>query len=606
MRFGSFAAWRDPILGDLNRFQVRYLELHRALLLDGVSFGLFDSFPERDFLTVSQRLANEGDSFVRMALPTLGRAFDRALVSGTFQCPEQFRRKNRTRLPLLWFTVFDRVLDSDSGTLRPQPCVRSIQYLRQILLLDSKIDYPSTVVQQETALRTFADCQARMRALKLDVSHPVMERARDLISHVLGRQPLDTHHLVPKHGPGGVAEGKTNTEKWHFDSWPRSLEPVFPFLMYGKPNIRLDPKHSGIPLTRSVTKVCLVPKDSRGPRLISAEPAAMQYVQQGLWREMETRFQRSSLFSSSVALRDQGKNREHCLRAHDQGFATLDLSNASDTISCQLIWFLFGGIRDWRRALFHARSTHARLPTGEEIRLYSFAPMGSAVCFPIETIVFWSIAVSCVSWFERIGYSSACRLVSVFGDDIIVPVDSASFVLDILRMIGCEPSPSKCCYMTPFRESCGIETFNGIDVSITRNKQYLYGEALHIEQFPSLLSYNQSLYASGYKEASRFFLTLLRRLTPTASVDERCSSSFLACGPYSKGGLKTRWNDKLHRFEAYVPVPRQRSENWECPQDRLMASLVGARTSDRMALRGGNTRLAWKSFDYFPKGRIVV
>lgn len=591
-------------MGDHNRFQVRFLELHRAMLLDGVSLSLFDSFPERDYLQVSQRLISEGDSFVRITLPTLGRAFDRALVSGTFKCPEQFRRKNRTSLPLLHYPLFGKVLD-DEGRLRAQPCLRSIQYIRQLFLLDSKLDVSPTQVQQETAVSTFKACQERNRSLKLDVTHPVMVRARDLISQVLGRYPLDMLALRPKHGPGGVSEGKTNTEKWSFDSWPKSLEPLFPFLWYGKPNFRLDPNDKGVPLTRSVSKICLVPKDSRGPRLISAEPAAMQYIQQGLWLEMETRFQRNSLFQSSVALRDQEKNRKHCLRAHDQGFATLDLSNASDTLSCQLIWFLFGGIRDWRRALFHARSTHARLPSGEEVRLYTFAPMGSAVCFPIETIVFWSLAVSCVSWYERIGSSSACRSVSVFGDDIIVPIGCAEFVLDILRFVGCEPSPTKCCYLTPFRESCGIETFAGTDVSITRNKQYLYGEALCIEHYPSMLSYNQSLYAAGYKHAASFFLTQLRKLSPTASVDEPHRSSFLACGPVYKDGLKTRYNKDLHRFEAWVPTPRQRSENWTDPLGRLHAALSGLRTSDRMAIRGGNTRMAWRQFDYFPKGSGV-
>lgn len=592
-------------MGDHNRFQTRYLELHRALLLDGVSLSIFDSFPEQDFLLVSRRLTQEGDSFVRLTLPTLGRAFDRALVSGIFTCPEQFRRKNRTRLPVYLYSAMSKVLDDD-GRLRSRPCILSIQYLRQLLLLDSKLNFDSTQAQKDAAVSTFIECQERLSSLKLDVSHPVMASARDLISRVLGRSPLDTFNLDPKHGPGGVSEGKTNTEKWTFDSWPRSLEFLFPYSLYGKANIRLDPVHSGVPLTRSVTKVCLVPKDSRGPRLISSEPAAMQYIQQGLWRELETRFKRSRLFQSSVALRDQEKNRQHCLRSHEQQFATLDLSNASDTLSCQLIWFLLGGVRDWRRALFHARSTHARLPSGDEIRLYSFSPMGSAVCFPLETLVFWAVAVSCVSWFEGVGYSTACRTVSVFGDDIIVPLGCAAFVIDILRYIGCEPSESKCCYRTPFRESCGIETFDGTDVSITRNREYRYGEALCIEHFPSLLSYNQTLYARGYKHASSFFLTLLRRITPTASVDEPHSSSFLACGPVNKDKLKTRYNEALQRFEALVPTPRQRSEGWEDPLGRLHAALVGFRTSDRIAIRGGNTRMAWRSFDYYPKGKVVV
>lgn len=584
-------------MGDHNRFQVRFSELHRAILLDGVQFRIFDSFPELDYLLIQRRLEEEGDSFVLRTLPLLGRALDQALVSGIFLCPEQFRRKSRTRLPLLLFTAFSRVFSSE-GVLLTHACSVTIQFLRQLLLLDSKLEQPSDRSQEAAVESRFRDCQQILSATRLDADDPLLQGARELCSLVLNSVDFEALDTVPSHGPGAVAEKKTANEKWEFKSWPKSLEPVFPYLHFGKPNIRLSSTDRGVPLVSSETRACFVPKDNRGPRLISVEPAAMQYVQQGIWRCMERVISRHKLTSQSIAFRDQTENQRMCARAAADGFGTIDLSNASDTVSCQLVWYLLSGARKWRRALFHARSTHVVFPSGR-VRLYSFAPMGSATCFPSETLVFWALAVSCVSSVLKVGMLRASRMTRVFGDDIIVPEACVPPLLSLLRRVGCEPNPSKTCYETPFRESCGVEYFGNDDVSITRNRHYYYGCNLQLEQYPSILSYNQSFYKAGYMNAARFWLERLRSITPTASIPRVIPNTFVAFGSPDLGGLKLRWNTGYQRFEAWTPVSRQRYLRWEEGHPaRLTAALVGSSTSDRTAIRGGNTRLAWKSFEF--------
>lgn len=132
--------------------------------------------------------------------------------------------------------------------------------------------------------------------------------------------------------------------------------------------------------------------------------------------------------------------------------ATIDLSNASDTISygvCQLVL-----PEDWLVLLNSLRAPLTRVD-GRYVRLEKFSSMGNGYTFELETVLFQSLCTVIVG--NR-------REVSCFGDDMIVPSSRSTDVIAALKFFGFEPNVDKTFCEGPFRESCGGDFFNGVPV----------------------------------------------------------------------------------------------------------------------------------------------
>jgi hypothetical protein len=104
------------------------------------------------------------------------------------------------------------------------------------------------------------------------------------------------------------------------------------------------------------------------------------------------------------------------------------------------------------------------------IRLKKFAPMGSAVTFPVQSIVYACVAVSAILFSTNRKVTSqtiekAASLVSVFGDDILLPTTALSSLVSLLSYLGLKVNTDKTYGTGQFRESCGIDAFAGVDVT---------------------------------------------------------------------------------------------------------------------------------------------
>jgi len=97
--------------------------------------------------------------------------------------------------------------------------------------------------------------------------------------------------------------------------------------------------------------------------------------------------------------------------------------------------------------------------------------MGNGYTFPLETLIFWAIARTCV----RSG-----GIVSVYGDDIIVPSEDYEQLCYVLRAAGFSPNKTKSFSTGPFRESCGADYFYGIDIRPTYVKDVISVETLYV------------------------------------------------------------------------------------------------------------------------------
>jgi len=513
-------------MGDLNSVLRRFVALRKSIIDDGVTSGI--PFCDKDVQTMLERASSEGSSFFKVTFSVLGKALDRGLIDGNLKIPASFGTKRNTSLPRFCYAVFRTIFD-DGGTLLANPKLSSIFFLRQLLLFDSKLLTEPSVDQRRQAVDGFEKRQETLRKVRVPTSHPVVLRAQKLLGSVL--RGLDLSVITPGHGPGGVADGLDRFERWDFTEWPLKASRWYPHDKYGSSSFKAL-CDVGVPRIRREmnTKCCLVPKDFKGPRLISAEHTVNQYLQQGQMKKMMQYIDNHRLLRRSIRLRDQTFNQKICRRAYEDGLVTLDLSNASDTVSSTLVWFLLAEVPKLRSQLFCTRSDFM-VYENRKIKITAFAPMGSATCFPIETLVFWALSLASVRhvtsfWPHPISrmrspLEEASSSVAVFGDDIIIPAYAMDTLVGTLQTVGCEVNTSKTCYSTPFRESCGSEWYNGVDITIIRNKEYQYEDRKKLIDYPALLSLQRKFFLKGLYSAAALCKDWAREIYPVLTVTYR-------------------------------------------------------------------------------------
>jgi len=188
------------------------------------------------------------------------------------------------------------------------------------------------------------------------------------------------------------------------------------------------------------------------------EPHERMFIQQGLMSKIYDHIECDSMAKGYINFTRQSINQNLAyLGSLDQRYATLDLKDASDLVSWELISRIVRP--EWLAALSATRSDKASLPNGQTVELKKFAPMGSALCFPIEAILFFCIA----------------RLVTdkvwVYGDDIIVGNAYALPVIEKLHHYGLKVNLDKSLFTGFFRESCGSDYYKGDFITPVRYRK---------------------------------------------------------------------------------------------------------------------------------------
>jgi len=513
-------------MGDLNSVLRRFVALRKSIIDDGVTSGV--PFCVKDSQTMLERAKSEGSSFFKVTFSVLGKALDRGLIDGNLKIPASFGAKRDTCLPRFCYAVFRTIFD-DRGILLANPNLSSVFFLRQLLLFDSKLLTEPSLEQRKLAVDGFEQRQKTLRKVRVPVDHPVVLRAQKLLGSVL--RNLDLSVIDPGHGPGGVADGLDRFERWDFTEWPYKAGRWYPHEKYGSSSFKALCELGAPNIRREMnTKCCLVPKDFKGPRLISAERTVNQYLQQGQMKKMMQYIESHRLLRKSIRLKDQTFNQRICQKAYEDGLVTLDLSNASDTVSATLVWFLLAEVPKLRSQLFCTRSDFM-IYENRKIKIAAFAPMGSATCFPVETLVFWALSLASVRHVTsfwpypisrvRSPLEEASSSVAVFGDDIIIPSYAMDTLVGTLQSVGCEVNTSKTCFQTPFRESCGSEWYNGIDITIIRNKEYQYDDRKKLIDYPALLSLQRKLFLRGLYSAAALCKDWAREIYPILTVTYR-------------------------------------------------------------------------------------
>jgi len=214
------------------------------------------------------------------------------------------------------------------------------------------------------------------------------------------------------------------------------------------------------------SRATTVPKNNDIDRMIAVEPTGNMFLQQGLMRCLYKRMDRWSLSVDSLPDRHKAMAR---MASIYRNFATIDFSSASDCLSIKLLKYLLPST--WFSVLNSVRCSHMSFNDTLK-KLNMFSTMGNATTFPLETIVFYSLALASDIYTRNprapafICYKPLMRNVSVFGDDCIVPTASAPLFMRMAVKVGFLVNIDKSFFLENdgFRESCGGDYLRGQDV----------------------------------------------------------------------------------------------------------------------------------------------
>ncbi|DAD50575.1 TPA_asm: RNA-directed RNA polymerase [ssRNA phage Gerhypos.4_16] len=504
-----------------------------------------------DLKTIERRVECEGLSFLAITLPSFGADLQKGLDQGKVdrQLFCGFKRSRRTgELPELFSGFLGLIFDAETGRLLDDPSVDAIQAVRQLTLMWSKISITPDMLltewgqkmyelREKSAIQKYVECEQEVRKfdqLRTEDMTSQFDRMAGLLwSDALQRVDEDIYYgrLVPKHGPGATADKLLGNQKYNQKEWTSRMEGLFPageFLLpswsYRKELDRVDYLEPG---AERPVRVITVPKTLKTPRIIAVEPACMQYTQQAVLESLVGHLEGSdNPYSWLIGFQDQEPNRRMALEGSLYGnLATLDLSEASDRVSNQLVRLL---MRRWphvAEALDVTRSRKADVPGKGVLRLAKFASMGSALCFPVEAMVFATIILCGVEDalnrpLTKGDLNDLRRRVRVYGDDIIVPTNYALNVVGKLEAFGLRVNTDKSFWTGKFRESCGREYYEGHDVSIVRVRSMLPSRRSDVPELLSSVSLRNQLYKAGYWRPTAFLDRLIGDLIPFPRVGD--------------------------------------------------------------------------------------
>lgn len=494
-----------------------------------------------DRKTIMARTEKEGFSFLTITLPSFGKDFERCLEEGKY-VPDLFLgfKRNKLGLPAFLSGFLELIFSTKDGMLLDEPDIRAIYSIRQVCYLFKKVDLPCTDYRRRKAISQFIQCDEEVRQHQEQIPTAELLRfesmAMKLWVEVFSSLDEAAYHgnLLPKHGSGATAEKLSSNGKFLQQEWTERLEPLFPCLEYIFPNngwynselyqsVNILPPEQERPV-----RVVDVPKTLKTPRIIAIEPTCMQYVQQGLLEAIKKEFKRHDNPLNFVCFDSQEPNRHLAYLGSLHGtLATLDLKEASDRVSKLHVDLLLRKFPHLHEAAFASRSSKAAV-SGQIIDLAKFASMGSALCFPIEalvfcTIIFLGIEDSLGIPLTKADIKSYFGRVRVYGDDIIVPVEFVSSVVNQLSMHGMIVNTTKSFWNGKFRESCGKDYFSGSDVSVVKLGKLFPSQRKHALEIVSLSEFRNNLSKIGwidYSASLSFLDELIGKLIPYPWVAE--------------------------------------------------------------------------------------
>lgn len=430
-----------------------------------------------------------------------------------------------------------------------------------------------------------------------------------------------------RHGPGAVSDQTSKEYKYDFPTWSDKLGKVFPFERYGVASgsqakkqgledstllfsdVTPEPKQANsqgeactdqlvcphpqgvaVPYYRgrgsefldpmdlespysyrpsvheAPSRLLAVPKTAKGPRLIAAEPVAHQWCQQFIKLFLEKRLE--GLFADNfICFRRQDLSGALVSKASvDKSLATVDLSSASDRLTCWVVERAFRKNQTLLKALHSSRtrwvcdSVDKTVPPNYFVAK-KFASQGTAVTFPIQSIIFLIVALTACGFEATRPEDFFCNnricnsivrfrnKVRVFGDDIIIPKHGYVVLVQLLDALGLRVNTGKSFVNGHFRESCGTDCFKGANVTPIKTTKLA---ATGPQSRQSLIDYSNNLFNAGLWNAAKAVESMIPGwvISNLPVIGIGCGGIGLTSysGSYDKH-LRKRYNQRYQRYE---------------------------------------------------------
>ena len=262
-------------------------------------------------------------------------------------------------------------------------------------------------------------------------------------------------------------------------------------------------------------RVEFVPKNWKTGRGIACEPDGNLPFQLAFDHYAKVRLRRKL----GVDLANQTMNQKLAKQASiDDLMATVDLSMASDTLAINVLAWLLDD--EWYTFLDDVRCPRYRLPGGAEGVYAKFSSMGNGATFALETLVFTCAAIAVGS-----------TKYSVYGDDIIIEAELVDNLKRLLSFLGFSLNSEKSFVAGPFRESCGGNFYEGVDIT-----------PFYIREFDrrrAVLCHNVNGLASVAKPGGHLWEYLLRFVREWK----------LPVGPWCEDSLAYVWIPPYYAYE---------------------------------------------------------
>lgn len=500
------------------------------------------------------------------------------------------------------------------------------RYLFSFCQFAKKLDFDDETLNA-TALRGWFGVEERLSSLTLN--NDVLAGMAIIMKELV--RDFDINPFWPKFGPGAVAEKgvrgvRAKSENIRFD-------PTINELFYNGPDAVPDPDvercrpwEAFVPDARlwSKTRLCssrtsslrFVPKDVKKSRSICMEPNTFMFHQQGVLKSLLRCMRRTSA-RRFVNIQDQARNAGLARYGSVTGrIDTIDLSSASDSVHWRLVDGIFPDAVS--KYLFATRTENVRLPDGEVVAVNKFAPMGSALCFPVQCLVFTTVVIYAamlaasskaagdvmditspmfkdvrrtVDTLFRRDEGSRIRHrrddeasvytvrgyyepAAVYGDDICVDSDLTHIVTHLLVSLGFEVNASKSFTgSSPFRESCGGYYVWGHDVTPLRFQIVRSTEKLSSNTVASYIPMINRCTDYGYRILRRVLMhdllhtewegIPLRKKMPVLFTTNRelAGSAIIVDVPCNRH-LKKQWGN-YHRYEVKHAVVVPLESEWQ-------------------------------------------
>lgn len=428
------------------------------------------------------RLKNEGIKFVTVTLPGLWKSCLISIERGYFDYKEVTSFSRKGKLPSVMHGLFSKIFDSN-GKLLDNPCQHACLAIRQVCEYMYKCAFTFDEDQLESSTKSFLSTEESMRKTKGSIDEAFVDECR---------KSFETYYK-----PLVNAKLEDVLEQYRPSNGPGSVHVSDKFAKYAAPELKMasgsitgtfrdDQKpfagfFKAYPSSREslkavkewkLSQVLFVPKDSRGPRVISKEPMFLLKMQMCFLKWSTEALEKVT--KNRINFKDQTKNRELAQQASvDRKNATMDLKEASDRIRYSVARTIYGNSPVFYYFLTKARSTHSVIKTAKSVRtvqLTKLSGMGSGLTFPILALTIHIAVCTRIAKRHGIPYEEAMSLVYVYGDDLIVPTKYVDCVYYALEAVGLALNASKSFVKGPFRESCGGDYLNGKEVSPLRLK----------------------------------------------------------------------------------------------------------------------------------------